>query len=81
MRCYWQSFKHDASNAILAPDSFANVKRSEIVQTKFESIGQLLGFERQLDANDCGCKVVNSAMVNGRAINRYLSRMVSLGAL
>jgi hypothetical protein len=57
------------------------MKRSEIVQTKFESIGQLLGFERQLDANACGCKVVNSAMVNGRAMNRYLGRVVSLGTL
>jgi hypothetical protein len=57
------------------------MKRSEIVQTKLEFIRQLLGFERQLDTNTIACKIVNRAMVNGRAVNRYLSRVVSLGTL
>ena len=57
------------------------MKRSEIVQTKFEFIRQLLGFERQLDTNTFASIIVDRAMVNGRAMNRYLGRVVSLGTL
>jgi hypothetical protein len=76
----WQSFKGDASNVILAPDSFANVKRSEVIQAEFEFIRQLLGFESKLDANTSGGEIVNSTMVNGRVLNRDPCRVISLGA-
>jgi hypothetical protein len=77
----WQSFEGDASNVILAPDSLANVKRSEVVQAKFEPVRQLLGFERKLDANTSAGEIVNSTMVNGRVVNRDLCRVISFGAL
>ena len=66
---------------VVAPYSFANVEGSEIVRAKFELVGQLLSFESKLDTNAIAGKIVNSAMVNGRAMNRDFCREVSLGSL
>jgi len=74
-------FKDHPGDVVLAPDGFANVNRLEVVQTEFEPIRQLLGYESKLDANTDAGEIVDGAMVNGRAVNQDPRRMVSPGAL
>jgi hypothetical protein len=79
---FWRwRFKDDTSNIVLAPDRFADVNRSEVVQAKFEIIRQLLGFKSKLDTNTKAGEIVNSAMVNCRPVNQDPCRVISLGAL
>ena len=78
---FWWRFKDDSGNVVLAPDSSAQVKRAEVVQAKFEPIRQSLGYESKLDTNTNAGEIVNSAMVNGRAVNQNPCRVVSLCAL
>jgi hypothetical protein len=79
--CWWWCFKDHSGNAILAPDSFANVNSSEFVKAKFELVRQLLGFESKLDTSTCTGEIVNGAMVNGGTLNQDPRRVISPCAL
>ena len=79
--CWRWCFKDHSGNIVLAPDSFADVNSSEVVEAKFEPVWQLLGFESKLDANTRTGEIVNGAMVNGRVLNQDPRWAISLGAL
>ena len=52
-----------------------------MIQAKFELVRQLLGFKGKLDTHTSVGEIMNSAMVNSRAVDQDPCRVVSLGAL
>jgi hypothetical protein len=76
----WQ-FKDDTGNIVLAPDRSADIARSEVVQAKFQLIGQELGFKSKLNANTKAGEIVNDALVNGRVATQDLCWVVGPRAL
>ena len=49
----------DSCNIVLAPDRFADVNGTEIVEAKIELVRQLLSFKSKLDAKAETRKIVN----------------------
>jgi len=71
----------DSCNIVLAPDRFADVNSSEIVEAKIERVRQLISFEGKLNTKAETCKIVNSAMVHSLILHQDLSGVVRPGAL
>jgi hypothetical protein len=78
--CRRWCFKGDSGYVVLSPNGSANVNCLEAVQAKFELIRQSFGFEGKFDTDASTREIVNSAMVNDRAVNQDPSRVVSFGA-
>jgi hypothetical protein len=66
---------------IIAPHRVADINGSEVVQTKFKPVGQLLGFESKLKTNAAICEIVNCARMHRFTLDNNPPGVVSSGSL